>query len=86
MFYIIFKDFGIDILKCSGCKSYDIELKKIDLETDLEWSVFEHSCLKCGKSGKFRIRTSMQLEKFDAWDGLQERVEELKALMAFKGL
>jgi len=86
MYYIIFKDFEIDILKCSGCKSYDIELDQIDMGAEKEWYVFQHFCPKCGKTGKLCIRRDFQLERFDTMDSLLERVEELKVLMAFKGL
>ena len=86
MFHIIYKDHGIDILKCSECKSYDVDLVKSKNQTDPQWSVFKFSCLNCGKIGKFRLSTTVELENFDSWDELQDRIEELKVIMGFKGL
>ena len=81
MFYIIYRGNGINILKCAKCKSYALELEKKDGVSNEKYRGYEYRCLSCGSMGWFRLIRKNELEWFDSWENMQDRIEEITTAM-----
>ena len=89
MFYCTYRGRAIDVLKCSRCRSYSIRLDPVDAafpQTDSGWIQYRHKCDKCGAEGSVRISSEVNLEGFETWEELQDRIEELRIVMSLTAL
>lgn len=77
--YIAHKAKTIHILKCAGCKSYDLDLYQIPgSDTD-----YKYECKGCNASGIVTIKDGLNLESFVTMEEVQSRADELKCIMSF---
>lgn len=87
MLYIRYQARTIDILKCISCKAYELIISPSENDgSDENWITHAYKCEKCGDSGTFRLSKKVNLEWFDSWEQLQDRVDELKVMMSLMKL
>lgn len=87
MYYCAYKGRTIDILKCSQCRAYSIELTPSSGQgSSNEWVAYDYLCGKCSAKGSVKISSRVTLEGFKTWEELQERIDELKVAMTISGL
>jgi transcription initiation factor IIE alpha subunit len=87
MFYCTYREKTINILKCSKCRAYSILLEPVQQTgTGYGWTTYKYRCEKCGADGTVAISSSVNLESFEKWEELEERIEELKVAMSLGGL
>jgi len=87
MFYCTYREQTINILKCSKCRAYSILLEPVQrVGTGDGWTTYRYRCEKCGAEGTVAISSSVNLESFEKWEELEERIEELKVAMSLSGL
>ncbi len=87
MYYCAYKGRTIDILKCSQCRAYSIELTLSSSQTSSgQWADYDYLCNKCSAKGSVKISSRVTLEGFETWGELQERIDELKVAMTVSGL
>lgn len=87
MFYCTYREKTINILKCSKCRAYSILLEPVEsVDSQDGWTTYRYRCEKCGADGTVAISSSVNLESFENWRDLEERIEELKAAMSLTGL
>jgi len=87
MFYCTYLGHTIDMLKCSACRSYAIRLEADRPPSEVgEWVTYSFVCHDCGSSGSIRISSRVNLEGFDTWEELENRIAELKVAMTLSAL
>jgi len=87
MYYCTYKGRTVDVLKCARCRAYSLTLAPTDSVSDDEgWVLYSFTCQKCGAGGAVRLSSEVALEAFLTWEALQERIDELKAVMSITDL
>jgi hypothetical protein len=87
MFYCTYLGHTVDILKCSACRSYAIGLDADRGPSAVEdWVTYSFVCHDCGSSGSVRISSKVNLEAFETWEELENRIAELKVAMTLSAL